>query len=282
MNRQDFYTALTANNLDKYKAKFEPLIKDTIRYSLTPILDYNDVPVGSSRMGGTPDLPAGMTWPTDNNDNYLSFIAQLNLREIKPYDTYRVLPDTGYLYFFFDAAQNMGGYSKDEKHLFKVIYFDGTAEGLDFPDYPDSMAETAKYYACSLAIAPQISLPYKWGREMSFMNSEERDIYSQHVWQDGNINKTLGHADRLQDEMEVLCQIVTSESFDGDFRKFDDPQYDQLKAGAQDWLLLLQIDSNPEDAYMMWGNLGRLYFWIRKQDLEKKNFDNCWCVLQDM
>ena len=53
MNKQEFYAALTANNLDKYKPRFEDLMKDTIRYyNLTPIADYNDVPPGSSRIGG--------------------------------------------------------------------------------------------------------------------------------------------------------------------------------------------------------------------------------------
>ena len=40
----------------------------------------------------------------------------------------------------------------------------------------------------------------------------------------------------------------------------------QLKPNAKDWRLLLQIDSNEENNYM-WGDSGRLYFWIRKVDL---------------
>lgn len=282
MNKQEFYTALTANNLSHHKSQFEALMKDTIRYTLTPLLDYNDVPPGASRIGGTPDLPESITWPVDNQGNYLSFIAQLSLKEIKPFDTYNILPDAGYLFFFYDANQNMGGYSQDEKHLFRVIYFDGTEDTLSFPHFPESLDEKAQYYACSLSVENQISMPYKWGKAFSFLSSDERDIYGDQVWKESEINKTFGHADNIQSEMEEFCQIVTSKEYTGDFRKFDVPEYDNLRAGATDWILLFQVDSNQESAYMMWGDLGRLYFWIRKQDLEQKNFDNCWCVLQDM
>lgn len=282
MNEQEFYSSLAANNLDKYRPQFEALMKDTIRYNLTPVLDYNDIPPGASRIGGTPDLPESINWPADNKGNYLSFIGQLNLQQLKPYDTYNILPDTGYLFFFYDANQGMGGYSPEEKHLFRVIYFGGVEEDLRFPDFPESLSENAQYYACALSIEKQISMPYKWGKNFSFLSSEERDIYGDKVWKDAEINKTLGHADYIQDEMEPLCQIVTHKEFEGDFRKFDDPKYDELNEGAKDWLLLLQVDSNQETAYMQWADMGRLYFWIRKQDLEKKNFNDCWCVLQDM
>ncbi len=282
MNKQSFYAALTANNLDQHKPQFDALMKDTIRYNLTSIADYNDVKPGSSRIGGTPDLPEEISWPADNNGNYLSFIAQLDLSEIKPFDTHQVLPDTGYLYFFFDANQAMGGYSMEEKHLFRVIYYNGAEQDLRFPDFPESLDESAQFSPCALSCETAISMPYKWGKAFAFLSSEEKDTYGQQIWKDAEINKTLGHADILQGEMEEFCQIVTHKEFTGDFSKFSGPEYPTLKEDAKDWLLLLQIDSNQENAGMMWADLGRLYFWIRKQDLEKKNFDNCWCVLQDM
>jgi uncharacterized protein YwqG len=46
-----------------------------------------------------------------------------------------------------------------------------------------------------------------------------------------------------------------------------------------DWHLLLQVDSE-QAAGMMWGDVGRLYYWIRSKDLKAGNFDNVWLVLQ--
>ena len=42
---------------------------------------------------------------------------------------------------------------------------------------------------------------------------------------------------------------------------------------AEDLRLLLQLDSEDE-AGMMWGDLGRLYFVIRQEDLKSLHFEN--------
>lgn len=48
--------------------------------------EYDDAPIGSTRFGGDPDLPAKSSWPTDpgadENANALLFIGQLNLAEL--------------------------------------------------------------------------------------------------------------------------------------------------------------------------------------------------------
>ena len=31
---------------------------------------------------------------------------------------------------------------------------------------------------------------------------------------------------------------------------------------------------------MMWGDVGKLYFWIRKQDLARRDFSNVWMIMQ--
>lgn len=31
---------------------------------------------------------------------------------------------------------------------------------------------------------------------------------------------------------------------------------------------------------MMWGDVGRLYYWIRREDLAQRRFDKVWLVLQ--
>jgi uncharacterized protein YwqG len=44
-------------------------------------------------------------------------------------------------------------------------------------------------------------------------------------------------------------------------------------------MLLLQIDSDDAIGWT-WGDAGRLYFWIRKQDLAARRFDRVWTILQ--
>ena len=46
-----------------------------------------------------------------------------------------------------------------------------------------------------------------------------------------------------------------------------------------DWCLLLQVDSD-DAAGIMWGDAGRVHFWIRQDDLKARNFDTL-CAVPD-
>ncbi len=50
-------------------------------------------------------------------------------------------------------------------------------------------------------------------------------------------------------------------------------------AGVDDWRLLFQVDSDG-NMNIDWGDVGVVYFWIRKQDLANRNFDNVWTIMQ--
>ncbi len=52
-----------------------------------------------------------------------------------------------------------------------------------------------------------------------------------------------------------------------------------LQAGAADWVMPAQVDSD-DDVGSMWGDAGKLYFAIRRQDLAAGAFDRTWLVLQ--
>ena len=52
-----------------------------------------------------------------------------------------------------------------------------------------------------------------------------------------------------------------------------------LRDGCKDWRLLLQFDSD-DDLNVMWGDCGKLYFWIREQDARLGRFDAAWLILQ--
>jgi len=45
--------------------------------------------------------------------------------------------------------------------------------------------------------------------------------------------------------------------------------------------LLFQLDSiMTKDYEMLWGDSGRIYFYVNSDDLANLNFDNCWLFLQ--
>lgn len=86
-----------------------------------------------TKIGGKPDLPPDFEWYYYEGEDFngvtenrpLSFIAQINCAEIKPYDKDDLLPDTGMLYFFYELGTMTWGYSPEDKGSARVFYYDG-------------------------------------------------------------------------------------------------------------------------------------------------------------
>ena len=82
-----------------------------------------------SKIGGIPDLPPDFIWPYFENvhgwnfstPHPLSFIAQILLEDLIPYDLDHLLPTSGILYFFF----NLEEYIENEQWDRNVFYYDG-------------------------------------------------------------------------------------------------------------------------------------------------------------
>lgn len=73
---------------------------------------------------------------------------------------------------------------------------------------------------------------------------------------------------------QVCCSWNESTHRMGGYPNF--VQFRKLESsgpGTGDWLLLLQLDSE-DDAGMMWGDLGKLYFTIRERDLRSLSFEH--------
>jgi uncharacterized protein (TIGR02996 family) len=77
------------------------------------------IPIGASKIGGSPDLPADVAWPTGDDckaiynsdtariDRLAGFLAQVNLAEIAHTQAAKDLPKTGVLSFFcFQDVEN--------------------------------------------------------------------------------------------------------------------------------------------------------------------------------
>ncbi|QDA59543.1 YwqG family protein [Hymenobacter jejuensis] len=279
MTRKEFEEALVAKNLAHHLDSFESVVRNCIRLLLTSE-EEDLMPCGSSKIGGQPDLPPFITWPTEANGNPLSFIAQLNFSELSRLDKDQLLPKRGTLYFFYSAEQEAWGFDIKDKDKFKVIFYDGDTAQLSRVEYPDALDKYSKYTPCFVTPQQEISiLPYSYFEErMKFLSREEGDIYWD-IMNEGEVNKILGYADPIQNDMELECELVINGLYCGDSSGYDDPRAKGLEPNAINWRLLLQVDSN-EDCEMMWGDSGRLYFWIREEDLRARNFDKSWFILQ--
>lgn len=264
--------------------------KNAIEIELCPHDDTN-FPIGATKFGGIPDVPKWFEWPYYEGEGYhgivknrpLTFLAQFNLEEVKPYDAEGVLPEAGMLYFFYELATMKWGFDPEDRGCFKVVYAP-----------PGEKLYRAK--------TPPLSLGCKMPRKRILMKKaenlpgfEEVDAYYHlddfdeyaEACTDFGIeekmisNKLLGYADLIQGEMLLECQLASNGIYCGEEFDMPDDEYEKAHEAAEDWTLLFQLDSiHDGDFELDFFENGRIYFYIRKQDLKAKNFDNCWLVLQ--
>lgn len=244
---------------------------------------------GRSKIGGMPDLPKNFVWPT-NKGRKLDFVLQVNLAEASPFDETDMLPKDGLLSFFYDLDNQPWGFDPKNLEGFRVIHTpDGTP--LQKTEVPD-----AEYTLLELAIVCRsaLSLPYPGSSDFERLNSrtqftdDEEDVYrefSSRVASDGSENpkdghhRLLGHSENIQGDMKLQAQLVTNGLYCGNSSGYQDPRRKTLEKGADDWVLLLQLDSDDTGEFM-WGDSGMLYYWIRREDLAERRFDKVWMTLQ--
>lgn len=259
----------------------EPLVAMT-RSSVRLVPD-STVPVDdlASRLGGAPDLPPSTTWPL-NDGQPLSFIAQVNLADAAPFELEGSLPRDGLLSFFYDAVtQTSWGFDPADHGSAAVIYTPASV-ATQRRKPPADMPDDGVFKAVGLRPHTELTFaPWEsYGVERLGMTREEGFAYAELFdAQDAMIHRLLGHPDPVQGDMQVECQLVTNGLYCGDSTGYEDPRAKDLLDGAAEWRLLMQIDSQDE-ADMMWGDLGRLYYWIRESDLRCRDWELSWLILQ--
>lgn len=282
MNKQELENLFHKKGLTRIWGLIDSKIKNGITISHKKAKE-STLKLGQSKLGGTPDLPKNINW-FNFNDKPMSFIAQINLSEASDFDIENKLPKTGILYFFYDAEQETWGFDPKDRNCSKVYYYKGDITELERKSIPENLDEYSIFKACKLSFSTSINLPNFQSSVMDsiqFTEEEEEafDELIEEIDEDDEINKLLGHSDNIQGGMELDCELVTNDLYCGDGTGYRNPKAKLLKNNIDLWHLLLQVDSNDK-ANMMWGDLGRLYFWIRENDLKAENFENSWLILQ--
>jgi len=273
---EEYEQAFKAVKLEHKWSFFKEQLKPEIRLELTKT-DEIDIPVASSKIGGKPDLPDDISWPIENNEAPLSFLAQINLAEIAPTGFNTELPTSGMLYFFYSSTQESWGGEIEGADKFKSFYLKDT-HGLKRRDFPEFLVEGI-FPACAVRFRYGYGLP-NWEYDFVAKNLEKSeqypyiDVSSVH---NRTRTKLLGHANSVQGPMEFECEQVTKGYTWKDTK--NEKLKQEIKEHQYDWTLLFQLDSERE-AEMCWGDVGRLFFWIRKSDLKKHHFEKTWMILQ--
>jgi uncharacterized protein YwqG len=94
--------------------------KDAISLVINYIPDWEPAPC-SSKIGGLPNLPDDVDWPRWQGTPML-FIAQINLTDAAPYDTKKLLPASGLIYFFIKDRMMLDFQTLKSGSMVKVLY----------------------------------------------------------------------------------------------------------------------------------------------------------------
>lgn len=243
--------------------------------------------LGQSRVAGQPDLPPHFTWPKNSDGKDLLFLAQINLTELP--ESMVELPSSGSLYFF-GSDRGLDG---------KVFHYSGS----DLTQAPQVFSPPAvksgfwkKLFRpqskglrlCQVDFRPIPSLPqqnqpgYQALVQELGLAQKGDDILtklSALLVSSANPSKLLGFADQIQATDLGFESQIAFEQLKWRENIYEDPELEPQRRARGDWTLLFQLSSD-DNANMMWGDAGSLYFMIRKQDLAASSFENVQLLLE--
>ena len=258
------------------------------------------LPAGSSKFGGRPDVPAGFVWPVFETKTFdddtvkprpLAFLAQFDCARLAELDPEGLLPRTGLLSFFYELGSQRWGYDPKDAGCARVFWFDG--EPLAPAEFPRDLEEDFRLPELAAELldgtdAPDfqdacLALDYPFtANDYRFFDQARRELG--YAYPD-NRSQLLGWPDIIQNNMTLECELVSRGHYlGGSWESVPQEERDTLRApSVQDWRLLFQLDTVASgDFELMFGDCGRIYFYIRKEDLLARRFDRAWLVLQCM
>lgn len=270
---------LEAAGLHAYADELTGFARPSVRLISQP--GSTNLAIGSSKLGGSADLPAGTQWPRSRGEP-LDFFAQINLADTRRYASDALLPADGVLSFFYDTVTQPWGFDSKDAGCSAVLYTPGGSalERRDAPRRSDGVE--VRFREAALSAQPEWTFaPWEsYDIEMLGMTQEAADAYADlGLAESGGVtHRLLGHPDAIQGDMQRECQLASSGVHVGGTAA-DSARAGALPTRAADWRLLLQIDSD-DAADMKWGDSGRIYFWMTVQALERREWSRAWLILQ--
>lgn len=238
------------------------------------------------KLGGCPDLPPSAEWPRWRGAS-LSFVAQINTREIPDFADGASLPRDTLLSFFYEPEQSTWGFDPADRGSWRIFATPSTSQ-LERRSFPADLTKHRKFSSCRLSAKKAVSLPDPMSAAITKIGlTEEEDEAYLALFEDlmpaedtGFNHQLFGHPRLVQNDMELECQLASNGVYCGDADGGStSPRAKMLEAGASEWRLLLQVDSD-DNAGMMWGDSGRLYFWMRSAAMRSGAFEEAWMILQ--
>ena len=256
--------------------------------------------VGDTRFGGVPDVSADFVWPTYEGTSYnddevksrpLLFLAQFNCAELAPLDTEGLLPKAGVLSFFYEMESMRWGFDPKDAGCSRVFWFEDTS-ALAPAQVPEDLDKDFRFPMLKIAMSSEHS--YIDGQDFRIILEDEIDwdamddiLKELGIEDPENSSKLLGWPNLIQGSMMVDCEFAFRGYYLGNPEGWAKVPQEELErktlTSLEEWRLLFQLDTveSAEDNFeLMFGDCGRLYFCIRKEDLLARRFERIWLILQ--
>ena len=258
-----------------YRDDLTRLMKRAVGFRLGEADDYTAV--GNHRVGGMPDLPRHIEYPSFDDDDgtryRYEFIAQVNCAAVAPLQDY--LPRTGMLFFFLSTIHNVYGGS----NAAKVIYFDGETNELqsgtrfDFKqaDYFEVL-DDVPYGARKAEAIVFADLPSFYPiAQNEYLLADYSPAFKQTVLDD----RYAAFDEYFEPLLPEHHLAINSYGFS----QHEYPEHEvalAYKGNPEDWIILLKV---PSVGDFQWGDAGDLFYVIHKSDLAKGDFSNVVCTI---
>ncbi|MED1863727.1 YwqG family protein [Fictibacillus nanhaiensis] len=252
--------------LEPYRSSIEETLVPFVSIQAT----RQSTSVKDSKIGGTPYLPDGFSYPLDSSEIPMALLCQLNFEEIPHLEHF---PTTGILQFYLsknDDVMGMDFNNPTNQSNFRVIYH----ENSEHPHATNSFTPEDSL---------EEHLPFNGEYRLSFSLSKEAlgvsDFQFEESYESIDMDQATGEENMWGEETlyDLFCEHVENMGHKiGGYAYFS--QTDPRDYGTQfdDYrITLLQIDTDDEgENDIMWGDAGVGNFFITKEDLRKKDFSS--------
>ncbi len=278
MNRETILGALDAHGFAEHKPTVEALMQPSIHVVAAGVAGRPEgwnrehavdpaaveafdaaleaLPLGASRFGGLPDLPAGTPWP-ERDGVPMEFVAQLRLEDVAPLDPLGRLPAGGTLAFFYNSQWTTSDF-EPQARCAAVLHTPAGAPLVRMPapriEFQSEFSDTPQlapriHGLATLTFVPFVTVP---GGVSPFVDGALGEVWQDFESTHGDGFQPPGAANR------VLGYVGAQDYVDAHVNGTGDQ-------------LLLQVDSDGE-ADFQWGDCDRLYFMMSKAELAAGDF----------
>lgn len=206
----------------------------------------------------------------------MAFVSQVNLAEVAQHYPGSGLPESGLLSFFYDMDEMPS--SADEEGVtsgWRVLY-SPTDQRL-VRVHADARPRHA-VQACAAEVRPGLTIPDYWSLKpeaVEVPDAERESYYGIVAALNLGAAQLLGHACPVQGPIEAEAAHDS-----GDVRRARKHGFaSEAIEPIEGWRLLFQVDTN-EELDVNWGDMGKIYYAIRKVDLAAQNFNETMLIFQ--